>query len=282
MVPSFRAGSIPACAGEPRRYLSSRGHPWVYPRVCGGTAAVPKVPDHGGGLSPRVRGNRGAPGTGGAGRRSIPACAGEPSSGRRRVGKRAVYPRVCGGTGTFGTAAMWSIGLSPRVRGNLAILTCCRGGRRSIPACAGEPFSPRVSPGPSRVYPRVCGGTWSTSQRRRPDSGLSPRVRGNPPHTPRGRPCPGSIPACAGEPHDDECGNGRNRVYPRVCGGTPVAIPEAGHVQGLSPRVRGNPLRLGLIVVVDRSIPACAGEPPASQSDTRPDRVYPRVCGGTQ
>ena len=52
---------------------------------------------------------------------------------------------------------------------------------------------------------------------------------------------------------------------------------------GLSPRVRGNLsgfLRRGRI---DRSIPACAGEPPTSRlGELWPHRpVYPRVCGGT-
>ena len=33
----FRIGSIPACAGEPRRLAGLRLHVKVYPRVCGGT-----------------------------------------------------------------------------------------------------------------------------------------------------------------------------------------------------------------------------------------------------
>ena len=50
---------------------------------------------------------------------------------------------------------------------------------------------------------------------------------------------------------------------------------------GLSPRVRGNltqePLRQRQV----RSIPACAGEPPASPRSAWASTVYPRVCGGT-
>ena len=50
---------------------------------------------------------------------------------------------------------------------------------------------------------------------------------------------------------------------------------------GLSPRVRGNQPAVIHIVIVDRSIPACAGEPAgiAGARERRP--VYPRVCGGT-
>ena len=73
----------------------------------------------------------------------------------------------------------------------------------------------------------------------------------------------GSIPACAGEPAAHPGAQPGAEVYPRVCGGTegwhliqPAAI-------GLSPRVRGN---LGIALAIaytERSIPACAGEPPA-------------------
>ena len=50
---------------------------------------------------------------------------------------------------------------------------------------------------------------------------------------------------------------------------------------GLSPRVRGNPLLPGNIVLRSGSIPACAGEPSACCFNGRSPRVYPRVCGGT-
>ena len=73
-----RVGSIPACAGEPRGWMTWLRMRGVYPRVCGGTARrnLPYRIDPG--LSPRVRGNLRdrklrtlTPG-------SIPACAGEP------------------------------------------------------------------------------------------------------------------------------------------------------------------------------------------------------------
>ena len=89
-------GSIPACAGEPRRRPYLRPKARVYPRVCGGTGlgrtAARPVP----GLSPRVRGNPLYPGVYTTRIRSIPACAGEPPTQDRPAGS----------------------GLSPRVRGN--------------------------------------------------------------------------------------------------------------------------------------------------------------------
>ena len=51
------ARSIPACAGEPRRWRSCGSAGRVYPRVCGGTRWPPFWNSATTGLSPRVRGN---------------------------------------------------------------------------------------------------------------------------------------------------------------------------------------------------------------------------------
>ena len=56
---------------------------------------------------------------------------------------------------------------------------------------------------------------------------------------------------------------------------------ERGHGMGLSPRVRGNHHRRARRGELDRSIPACAGEPIGRRPQRRPCGVYPRVCGGT-
>ena len=91
-------GSIPACAGEPRRPLGTLVGVAVYPRVCGGTCCPKTILDTPAGLSPRVRGNRPAPTPPTPKPRSIPACAGEPDQQVAGVIGQAVYPRVCGGT----------------------------------------------------------------------------------------------------------------------------------------------------------------------------------------
>ena len=111
-------GSIPACAGEPRRPLGGDGIGQVYPRVCGGTVRGPMMLLMLAGLSPRVRGNH-FPGESpiGAGG-SIPACAGEPWSRVYPSGEVRVYPRVCGGTADRPAQLTAARGLSPRVRGN--------------------------------------------------------------------------------------------------------------------------------------------------------------------
>ena len=173
------------------------------------------------------------------------------------------------------------LGLSPRVRGNLGGVARARLSERSIPACAGEPPPLIWVMSASMVYPRVCGGTIGVGANNDFFTGLSPRVRGNPP-TPTAKPRSArSIPACAGEPASCTRWRGAKRVYPRVCGGTLRGLENDFRAVGLSPRVRGNrpvPLRRPGAV---RSIPACAGEPRAERLERTLDEVYPRVCGGT-
>ena len=234
-----------------------------------------------GGLSPRLRGNLRAVGTLIDSRRSIPASAGEPGSTRREARQAEVYPRVCGGTVKPRVTRPVCKGLSPRLRGNL-----CSAGwwvvlGRSIPASAGEPCSTMPDSRFLTVYPRVCGGTLRRRKTRSYFSGLSPRLRGNPPSCESCRLENRSIPASAGEP---PCRAGHTveiEVYPRVCGGTVRDEQPLPGPVGLSPRLRGNRLQGRRCAGRWRSIPASAGEPGASWTGTEAGWVYPRVCGGT-
>ena len=134
-----RQRSIPACAGEPRSGCAALPRGWVYPRVCGGTYQRRPLVRYPYGLSPRVRGNQTGANVRGGAIGSIPACAGEPLSAGSGQPAWEVYPRVCGGTASLIAATPSTVGLSPRVRGNLdqpALELPLPG---SIPACAGEP-----------------------------------------------------------------------------------------------------------------------------------------------
>ena len=113
-----RTGSIPACTGEPCRATAGRGALEVYPRVYGGTTLLSPIKMTPAGLSPRVRGNQYRRLQSGVRARSIPACTGEPHSGRCTSGCDGVYPRVYGGTASSRKTRVASWGLSPRVRGN--------------------------------------------------------------------------------------------------------------------------------------------------------------------
>ena len=233
------------------------------------------------GLSPRVRGNQETFHPHRPSQRSIPACAGEPRVRRTPPAAAWVYPRVCGGT-CFGRRRFGRrCGLSPRVRGNRAMLGICGLFSGSIPACAGEPRLAGSLLQFLEVYPRVCGGTMGFLKVKRWADGLSPRVRGNLDNDPATLPAYRSIPACAGEPTGGRFNRGDTTVYPRVCGGTLLGHGRDGHGKGLSPRVRGNPVSAYLQADAMRSIPACAGEPGAYSWPWDRSAVYPRVCGGT-
>ena len=168
--------------------------------MCGGTTRLTNSGPSCQGLSPRVRGNHSAPYLPTLGRRSIPACAGEPPTARRALPRSWVYPRVCGGTIEGWNEIEPAGGLSPRVRGNRGFIAKLAVKARSIPACAGEPNPAHPGASARGVYPRVCGGTDGDPGQPPIQWGLSPRVRGN--RGCRGRPGKpaGSIPACAGEP----------------------------------------------------------------------------------
>ena len=213
----MRAGSIPACTGEPSVRAAWPRSRRVYPRVYGGTETNQALPLPFGGLSPRVRGNLEHVGRGDLVVGSIPACTGEPSKRWAARANEGLSPRVRGNRKREADHPGHP-GLSPRVRGNLERVTGAYGCARSIPACTGEPTKyastiarnavyPRVYGGtlkgmltgsPKAVYPRVYGGTQTPHRSASASRGLSPRVRGNPPET-RGRGSR-SIPACTGEP----------------------------------------------------------------------------------
>ena len=232
--------SIPACAGEaPAQPTTERTSP-VYPRVCGGSRQPNPVEHRYRGLSPRVRGKL------------------------RRVGGQRhnglVYPRVCGGSIPCIALIALFPGLSPRVRGKRHPTDASYQCYRSIPACAGEATSALSSASASWVYPRVCGGSLAHRNRPSVPPGLSPRVRGKQRQRPPTLLAPGSIPACAGEARGPGRVVGVVAVYPRVCGGSRVSVPQPCWPQGLSPRVRGKLELQHKVGVHPRSIPACAGE----------------------
>ena len=112
--------------------------------------------------------------------------------------------------------------------------------------------------------------------------GLSPRMRGN--HEPRPPRAVGggSIPAYAGEPRRVVSSLVSLLVYPRVCGGTMAVKGFSERVQGLSPRMRGNPTAISILGDDGGSIPAYAGEPLYGIRQPPQSAVYPRVCGGTR
>ena len=274
-------GSIPASAGEPSASGSQTANVSVYPRECGGTSRGLSAICHWRGLSPRVRGNRHHLPLQPVDLGSIPASAGEPRCTTAPCPSGGVYPRECGGTRVSRRSRSSFSGLSPRVRGNPGCDADFLGEHRSIPASAGEPSSTPWELRTARVYPRECGGTPDARAPEPDPLGLSPRVRGNPSVIPAGQAGHRSIPASAGEPALLGTWLILDPVYPRECGGTPLAALQDHGGAGLSPRVRGNHQLAMCPNWPIRSIPASAGEPLAGRSVGLVMKVYPRECGGT-
>ena len=97
-------------------------HCGVYPRVCGGAWGLDAAAIRGEGLSPRMRGSRGVHVTLRSCPGSIPAYAGEPHTHTHITGRAGVYPRVCGGASVGPNCRPFITGLSPRMRGSLALV----------------------------------------------------------------------------------------------------------------------------------------------------------------
>ena len=125
------------------------------------------------------------------------------------------------------------------------------------------------------------GGTRDLHSFHSSRRGLSPRARGNQSFHALVLETTRSIPACAGEPHVRILLNANRGVYPRVRGGTGDDGVITGFLEGLSPRARGNPRPALFDQTLDRSIPACAGEPHYELAAVEITKVYPRVRGGT-
>ena len=132
-----RYRSIPAHAGQPQQAIPAPNTARVYPRACGATLSVVVVMMNGGGLSPRMRGNRiglvDAPTL----IRSIPAHAG------------ATLKKFC--------LPLRAPGLSPRMRGNPYAVRRALTMLRSIPAHAGQPCAGSAASAALRVYPAHAG-----------------------------------------------------------------------------------------------------------------------------
>ena len=91
-----------------------------------------------------------------------------------------------------------------------------------------------------------------------------------------------ALPACAGNRVETATLDIMGPVHPRVCGEQRWARCPCQAYTGSSPRVRGTVDALDILLIIQRFIPAWAGEPQGCRAGSPPRRVYPRVGGGTQ
>ena len=89
------------------------------------------------------------------------------------------------------------------------------------------------------------------------------------------------IPACAGEAPWFTTRATVIPVHPRVCGGSSFVGWLALSGPGTSPRVRGKHEASQARHLINRYIPACAGEARNAKGLSYGLQVHPRVCGGS-
>ena len=252
----------------------------VYPRPRGGAWTPANSAELAAGLSPPTRGSPDPPPGRSAGRRSIPAHAGEPRPRTPAPFSLQVYPRPRGGAAVRIVPVSISGGLSPPTRGSRLERLGLVDQERSIPAHAGEPDT-ALAPAPATaVYPRPRGGATLEFSMKSSEAGLSPPTRGSLGVTDAPLVPARSIPAHAGEPYPTPGCSRRERVYPRPRGGAAGDRAGAPRSRGLSPPTRGSLVRRPLVLEHEGSIPAHAGEPRPTATSTRSSGVYPRPRGG--
>ena len=214
-----------------------------------------------------------------AGRRFIPACAGNTLNKVSTTVPIPVHPRVCGEHQADTAQALYQIGSSPRVRGTHRLWPKRRQTARFIPACAGNTYEQNSLPSASSVHPRVCGEHQGSLAVLIAFGGSSPRVRGTPkPYRLIANPNR-FIPACAGNTHNHRAHHGCLPVHPRVCGEHDRLAIGTDIERVSSPRVRGTRRAIAGIGARARFIPACAGNTPMRCRMCRSWPVHPRVCG---
>ena len=191
-----------------------------------------------------------------------------------------VYPRTGGGNGRSDFPPSVNPGLSPHGRGKPTVMALMAERGRSIPARAGETgYRERIRMGKT-VYPRTGGGNYRRLGRYPLGEGLSPHGRGKRVDVSPGALTAGSIPARAGETPPSRNGPVHPKVYPRTGGGN-FPAPFAGSLgPGLSPHGRGKPNVAAYGQLINRSIPARAGETTIGRSSRGAPPVYPRTGGG--
>ena len=159
-MPARRMRFIPAYAGNARPFFDGGYAPAVHPRIRGERQDSAADGQRIRGSSPHTRGTLGPHNLRGAGRRFIPAYAGNASSGSASSTRTAVHPRIRGErAGRHRAPHPW---------------------HRFIPAYAGNARSPALSRGVEAVHPRIRGERLHVVRLLTPATGSSPHTRGTP------------------------------------------------------------------------------------------------------
>ena len=277
--PRSRPGLIPARAGKTWSPRARSASTTAHPRACGENVDADHVRRVHRGSSPRVRGKRKRRPLGLPRRGLIPARAGKTGHAPPpRRGGRA-HPRACGENTNTPYDLHHLRGSSPRVRGKRAEGQ----GRLSpvglIPARAGKTRLHKMHVLTIQAHPRACGENFTKRDRPHMSNGSSPRVRGKQPRAVRAVGRCRLIPARAGKTRRVGHPRPPSPAHPRACGENAPPLRGACRVAGSSPRVRGKPSLVRLMIRDSRLIPARAGKTGCSPRARAPCEAHPRACG---
>ena len=209
---------IPAYAGNAASRCEMPATSSVHPRIRGErnneiARVAPSI-----GSSPHTRGTLAEHHRYDAGRRFIPAYAGNAATGLGRCAPTAVHPRIRGERAANHYGDKKRGGSSPHTRGTRPSGVQNRPYKRFIPAYAGNARGPARQQTPPSVHPRIRGERSSSPASSGSYVGSSPHTRGTP-----SRPCSGVarmrfIPAYAGNAAGGPSGAGGGAVHPRIRG----------------------------------------------------------------
>ena len=250
---------IPAWAGNTISSAVFQNFESVHPRVGGEHARAQSSVHPDRGSSPRGRGTRKMTLFSTGRSRFIPAWAGNTVLGIVNAIPISVHPRVGGEHPWVSTLRALPTGSSPRGRGTQFRNAFLDGGRRFIPAWAGNTASESSEFSSDSVHPRVGGEHTTGVGAARRCAGSSPRGRGTRQRVTDKEQNLRFIPAWAGNTKMQRLKMQNRTVHPRV-GGEHVRK----HLQrfepfGSSPRGRGTHNGETLLDTFVRFIPAWAG-----------------------
>ena len=230
-----------------------------HPRACGELCSAASWAGRFAGSSPRMRGTPDKMGFHRSGIRIIPAHAGNSVCHSGGKALAPDHPRACGELATSAPSTTPLIGSSPRMRGTPHGSESSVHSDRIIPAHAGNSCVQRIRMRLCSDHPRACGELLGRRSFFCGVLGSSPRMRGTRRDPARQHMIMRIIPAHAGNSSRSRLRRASCSDHPRACGELSVSNALIDGSTGSSPRMRGT-LRLSAVVrVVDRIIPAHAG-----------------------
>ena len=276
---TLRSRFIPACAGNAHPLRACIRCQSVHPRMREERTRGRPISEERIGSSPHTRGTRRPRVRSHKTRRFIPACAGNAAGADPRTGPASVHPRMRGERVRWAAAPSSISGSSPHVRG----MPACRFNNidpdRFIPACAGNASRISATCSATPVHPRMCGERIRWYQPKSGKHGSSPHARGTPYILLYDSGNDRFIPACAGNASAGPRTSPARAVHPRMRGERSRKTGERAPVGGSSPHARGTRQADHLNRIVQRFIPAYAGNATTLHRPHFWNSVHPRIRG---